>query len=203
MANSYTPLNLQFNPFGSQNWATRAETAVPSLPLEPLVEWLRQPGRTVQFLGRSGSGKSTHLAALNRHFPEAPFIYIRQNEPVRLPSALMVFVDECQRIPVGQRWQMWRSEVTYVVGTHWHHAPECALAGRPFRTRWLRGLSAEQLVAIANRRIEIAVSDPSRPTVQLSAVSARKYIQKHGSDVRSICDDLYDVIESLETVRSL
>ena len=199
----YRHINLSQNPFGSQSWEERGAQAVPRIPLAPLVDQLKRPGQTIQFLGRPGSGKSTHLAVLHRYFPDAPYLFVRDRKPIDLPSEPIMFIDESQRIPLTQRWQMWRSPATFVLTTHWHHGPEFLLAGRAFTSNRLGGLSPSHLVKMVNKRFEAVRMSPSDPIPRLSAQTAQRYISLHKENIRAIFNELYDDVEKLESVQPL
>jgi fumarate reductase flavoprotein subunit len=65
----FAHLNLRFNPFGELDLHLRADVAVVDL-----ADWPKRlaAGRfAIQFLADCGRGKTTHLLALRRHFPDA------------------------------------------------------------------------------------------------------------------------------------
>ena len=98
----FAQLNLRWNPFGEPAPEDIASLAV--VDVEAYVERLRRPGYAVQYLGEAGRGKSTHLIALHRFFPDMPYLKFPENAKIpRIPHAPVLFLDEAQRLPPGLR----------------------------------------------------------------------------------------------------
>lgn len=189
----YHRLNLRCNPFERLEPDELIEVAIPQFPLEPLIEQIQAGGVAVQFIGRSGHGKSTHLALLHQHFPDAPYLKFnaRQSHP-SIPNAPVLFLDETQRLPFFRRDRIWRRAQSLVIGTHWPHQFSLRRAGfRPI-THHVRGLDADAVQQMAMRRIERARLDDGRESVGISAEFAHQLTRQYRGNVEAIVDALYD-----------
>lgn len=201
---SYTDLNLRFNPFGRLTPEEEATVALPDLDQVVYARRLRQPGTAIQFLGPSGRGKTTHLLALRRHFPGAPYIHIARGEAIpRIPAARILFLDEMQRVPRRQRTALLARGVSYVIGSHLDHSREFARAGLAYEVVTLGAVTAVRLQAILNRRIVFARRHPQRPVPVVTNTAAQMLLACCGADQWAMNGILYDLFEELTDVDEL
>ena len=112
----FAHLNLRRNPFGELDLALWAELAV--VEVDSLVPRLKRPGYAVQFMGPKGRGKTTHMLALVRQFPDARYVHVGENQRPPIPHSHPLFVDEIQRVPRWRRRRLFRRPVSLVIGTH-------------------------------------------------------------------------------------
>ncbi len=197
----FAQLNLRRNPFGEIEPAEQAELAV--VDVRRHVERLRRPGYAVQFLGERGRGKTTHLLAIRRHFPDAPYVHIGEGQRPRIPKGHPLFVDEIQRFSLRRRRRLFRRPVSLVLGTHEDVRAELAAAGFDVETVMAAAsLDAATLCRIANRRIESARRAPG-PVPQLGPTTARAMIRRFDDDVRSIHSCLYDLFQNLQGIEDV
>lgn len=194
----YFHLNLRFNPFGRFTPEEEAAIALPSFDSAGYAARLRQPGTAVQFLGPSGRGKTTHVLALRRHFPEASYTYIGRGQPIPpLPEVPILFLDEMQRVPRRQRRELLSRRAAYVIGSHTDHSREFARAELDYEVIPLGPISAGRLRAILNRRVEFARRHPNPPIPKFSLQAAEMLIDSCGADQWAMNGILYDIFESL------
>jgi hypothetical protein len=178
---AFEKLNLTRNPFGEPTREERMELAlVQDQDHAQWVQWLQKPNRAIQFMGDQGRGKSTHLFALLRSFPGAPFTYLAEGVRfVRIPRFPVVFVDEVQRLH-----PLWR----FFLELHGAHIEVL--------TREVSVMSLAKLAAILTTRIEWARQGPGPvPTLPDAALRALK--SRFGSDLRAMEGHLYDVFQAL------
>ena len=177
------------------------QLAVLDVEISPWLERLRKPGFALQIMGECGRGKTTHLLALRRSFPSAPYLYHPEDEPSpRVPLAPLLFIDEMQRFSAWTRWRLLRRSASFVIGTHGDHRAEFRRAGLDYGMLELRGLSPERLRAILERRVEAARRAPGPvPTFEPATIHA--LIERFGDDLRNTQDHLYEVFQRLDVTR--
>lgn len=199
---AYAHLNLFQNPFSALDAAENGALLVPQTDLDRIIERLQSPGYAIQFLGRRGRGKSTHLNALYRHFAGVPFSYLGKGEPYGgIPTAPVVFIDEAQRIPWLKRHNVWSRNASFVIGSHWHHGVELRRAGLAVETVILGGrISAESLQKMSQNRILASVREVGQPVPQLSDATAHSLTRRYRNNIRKMFDILYDKVETLERI---
>jgi hypothetical protein len=194
-------LNLRRNPFGEPERSERAALAV--VDDARLAEWLgrlRAPGFALQFVGEAGRGKSTHLLALHRHFPEAPFVYVGERERPRLPAGAPFFLDEAQRVGRLRLRRLFRRGGSIVIGSHRDHTRELHAAGLEVETVFPAAeLEPGVLARMLERRIGWA-RRAAGPVPQIDAAAVRGLHQRHGSDIRAIERALYRVFQQAEGI---
>ncbi|NQU22809.1 MAG: hypothetical protein HQ567_16140 [Candidatus Nealsonbacteria bacterium] len=197
----FAHLNLRRNPFGELEPAEQAELAV--VDVQRHVERLRRPGYAVQFLGDRGRGKTTHLLAIRRHFPDAPYVHIGEGQRPRIPKGHPLFVDEIQRFSPWRRRRLFRRPVSLALGTHEDLQAELAASGFDVETVWAGAmLDADRLCQMAARRIESARRAPG-PLPQLSFVTARAMIDRFDDNLRGIHACLYDWFQNLRGIEDV
>lgn len=189
-----------------------AELIVSSVELDGLAERLDQRDFAVVFRGAAGRGKSTHLRALHARFPGLPWTYLgpEASPHTRVPRAPVRFIDEAQRLAPVVRRRVFRGglrgRAALALTSHEDLRPELEAAGYRVEEHTIGGLDAERLAAIVVARLRWSArpghldqarerlgsgSGPLAPT-QLAAL-----VERHGDDLRTILDELYEQLESL------
>lgn len=200
----FAHLNLRRNPFGELDLASWAGLAV--VDVDRLVTRLDQPGYAVQLMGDKGRGKTTHLLAIQRRFPHAPYVHVGEDSRARrprIPHGHPLLVDEIQRLSPRRRRRVYGRRVSLVVGTHEDFRAELRRAGFDVETVDVGGaLDAPRLREILNRRIEAARRGPGR-LPQVTIRTAHAMIDRFGDDVRAIQGHLYDLFQTLRGIQDV
>ncbi len=197
----FAHLNLRRNPFGELELSSWAELAV--VEVDHLVPRLERPGFAVQFMGPKGRGKTTHMLALLRHFPDARYLHVGENERPRIPHAHPLFIDEIQRVPRRRRRRLFRRRVSLVIGTHEDLRPELAAAGFEVEPIGVgSALDAGRVCRILNLRIESARRAPG-PLPQVTLPTAQSMVDRFGDDVRAIQGAMYEMFQNLSGIQDV
>ncbi len=186
----FAHLNLRFNPFGELAARERGRLAVVEIP--EIV-----PGHVVQYIGRAGRGKSTHLRGLEAALAEARYEYLPKGQHRFLTSPEscdFLLLDEAQRLYPTELRRLFASFERLVLGTHWSLS---MFSRRPFLTIKIRGLSQKKLRLVVDKRIEWARRAPG-PVPFLTDADLDALIARFGDDLRSIERLLYDSFQQLE-----
>jgi hypothetical protein len=118
--------------------------------------------QAIQFVGRQGRGKTTHLRLLAGEVDGASLHLVPRHstpETVLADEGGLLFVDSIHQLTFRQRQQLFRKEATIVFTTHIPRQPECLLAGMPLRSFRFKGLSPEEMIAIIRARTQDAMED--------------------------------------------
>ena len=197
----FAHLNLRCNPFGELEPSLRAELAV--VEVAPWVRRLKRPGYAVQFVGDRGRGKTTHLLAIGRHFPDAVYVHVGEGERPRIPRGHPLLIDEIQRLPPRRRRRVFRRRVSLAIGSHQDVRAELVAAGFDVETVDVGGLvDARRLREILSRRIEAARRRPG-PIPQITSPTAHALIDRFGDDLRAIEWHLYDLFQNLPGIQDV
>ena len=182
---AFDRVNLSHNPFGelsTEQWVASALVDV-----EAYRVLLEQPGTALQFLGRCGRGKTTHLRAVCAATPRASWVRARVEPPIR---AEIRVVDEFDSVWPWTRWQHVRGARSVAVATHRDQTTELRLYGFRVHTVEVTQTDLERLQQIVQRRILVARRGPgSVPSIPRSHLAALH--REHGDDIRAIMHALY------------
>lgn len=198
---SFAHLNLRRNPFGELSAEERSLLAIADL--NDVALFLEQPGQplppAVQVIGEKGRGKTTHLLALFRRFPEACYTWLPEEETVRIKAdGEPVFVDEAQRLNRHQQKAIWGIPKRLILGTHRDFERSLRQAGRTVMTIAAeRQTSPERVHDIMNSRIRM-FRRSSEPVPEVSLNVAEQLCERYGSDIRAMLGCLYEHFQSMK-----
>ncbi len=194
----FAHLNLRFNPFGELTHQERANLAV--VEAEVFTKKLNSSCFALQFIAKKGRGKTTHLLALQKYFPDAPYIHYPENGPKpKVTNSDLLFLDEAQRFKPRERMKIWRRKATFVVGTHQDHSREFVKAGLDYESISLEGLSEAKLAKIIRLRLEYARR--SEGTIPyFDSLAIKSLINRFDDNIRSIENYLYEIFQDLEEI---
>ncbi len=197
----YAHLNLRRNPFGEMGRKERSEVAVADV--EDLVERLRKPGFAVQFMGNHGCGKTSHMLAILKHYPDAVFVHVHERERPSIPGGHPLFIDDVQFISRRRRAGVFRRKASFILGTHQDMSVELRKAGLETKTVYPgEAMCKERLHLIFHRRIENVRRGPGPlPCVPMSEI--RILMDRFGGDVRAMEHFLYDIFQTLKEVQDV
>lgn len=199
-------LNLRRNPFGEFSAEDRTQLANVDLKaaLDHLQPAIQKRPPVLQVIGEKGFGKTTHLLAIAKYFPDAVYVHIPEEKHATVPNAgEPLLIDEAQRLTLWQRLWLFRSGRTLVLGTHRDFTQHLKWAGRSVLTLdAARHTTPERIEQILNDRIRsVRRCSDSIPTV--TSATAKALFALYGNDLRSIQHHLYDVFQSLGSVQDV
>ena len=171
--------------------------------VDAIIARLNDPLYVVQFVGEKGYGKTTHLLAIRSRLHGAGYVHIPEGERVSMPSGCPLLIDEAQRLTRWQQFQIFRSNIPLVLGTHRDFHRQLRRAGRVVETIEVQqDNDVERLHRLLNARIRwVRRSDGRVPSITPeTADSLRK---EFGPDVRGILHQLYAVFQNLNEVADL
>ena len=193
---AFEHLNLRRNPFEELSPDTRAQLAI--VDIEPYLDFLKQKRAALVFIGHCGRGKTTHLLALKRQFPEAPYVYFPEDGPrPRIPKAPRLFVDETQRMSWWQRIRLFSGSSTLILGTHRNEDTALERAKRPVLRVEIKTLSLEKLRQIVLSRLEWSRRS-SGPIPTLADFELESLLQHFRDNIRALEYSLYEVFQRLQ-----
>ena len=197
----FAHLNLTRNPFGEFSAEERGELAV--VELKCFFPLLNTPGFALQILGEQGRGKSTHLHAIKKHFPGAPYIYYPEDGPKpEVPRAPVLFLDEMQRFSKRERLQIFSRSASFVVASHRNHDNEFHKTKLDSHSITLRGMDTDRLRQILEKRLESCRrSEGTIPYFEEASLTA--LIRRFGDDLRSMEEYLYHLFQNLNAPTSI
>ena len=196
-------LNLRVNPFGE--WSPDELRELVVTDVEGFVAKLKEDKKyAVQFLGEKGRGKTTHLLAILRHFPDSPYVHLPEDGPLpAIPEGNFLFIDEIQRLPRRKRRRLFRTARKLVIGSHEDVADELRVADFDVDTIHVHEtMDADRLWTLLNARVEKARRGPG-PVPRVLHSTADRLLKEHNSDVRAIQRSLYEIFQSMRQIENV
>lgn len=197
----YAHLNLRRNPFGEFTESERIDVAV--VEIQPIVDQLQAPEYAVQFLGEKGYGKTTHLLKLRSKFANAGYVHIPEGTRGQIPSGSPILIDEAQRLTFLQRWKLFRNNVPLILGTHKDFHFELRAAGRRVETIHVEDKTCvHRLHSLLNVRIE-SVRRESGDLPEVTVETCNTLLKKHGPNIRAILHELFELTQTMPSIKKL
>jgi len=131
----------------------------------------------IEFVGKKGRGKTTHLKCLHQRMNRYPLFMLNAKsdltEIMNNPSEV-VFIDSIHHLNLLDRTRLFKSNKTIIYTTHWLRNLECRLAKRRKSTYRFKGIDESALLA---------------------STEVRDLIRKFGDNYRGIMNHLYDIYQ--------
>jgi hypothetical protein len=195
----YAHLNLRANPFGHLSRPEKNAIFVPRIDLEPIIEGLKRPGFLVQLSHDGEFGKTSHLLAIRRHFPGAPYIFVPEEGPKpAIPEAAVLFIDRFHALNWRTRAGVLRRTASFAIVSHAHHRSEYVRAGLDYEVIALPPFSLDKLTEYIEARIAYFRRDPGRPVPTVDRELLGRLRSRLGGE-HELSDYLYDLFEELES----
>ena len=207
---AYARLNLRFNPFGELDRQQKIDNAIPRCDVESICEFLSernasngnfdhcepaQDKRAVQFIGRPGSGKSTHLLMLASRLGNYAYVHIPQNCRRKIPARNFLMVDEAQRLTRRQGKHLLPQASRLIIGTH--RCFDKRLVSQGFQVKTI-GLDLNPdacwLANALQRKIESARREGGTEPPKISHSTVVKLIDEFGNNIRGMERKLYETL---------
>lgn len=191
----HNPSDFYFNPFAGISHEDIDEVIVAKPEVEKLINeiGIDKPLR-VEFLGKKGRGKTTHLAWLHTHFSEYPMYLLNNGADKRAllkDSSPVLFIDSIHRLSLSERIKLFRVKKSLIFTTHWSRKWEAGLAGKSLHTIRFSGIAPQILTEIIQKRFQYAAKELITPKFDLEHEEMTYWIEKHGDNYRAILNELY------------
>ena len=184
-----------YNPYGGISDDELLEIIEPKHSIQEWIAQLNQkPPIIIQLVGKKGRGKTTHLRVLHQLLtnPEIYFLNITNKEVNISKKNSQILIDSIHHIPIRKRFQLWRkSEVSYVITTHWKRNIEFFLCKRKFKTYHFNGIALNKLENIIKKRVSLS-SSLEYEDIEINTELLQKLHAKYGDNIRGILNYLYD-----------
>ena len=154
----------------------------------------------IEFVGKQGRGKTTHLTHLQQHLQQYPIFLLNASSNyhsiLEHPSDI-VFIDSIHHIPFIQRIKIYKTKRVVIFTTHWTRKWESLFSKKTFHQIQFSGITQDKLSQIIQNRIELAIQDKNID-IQLNQSEIKRLIKIYGDDYRGIINHLYDKFQQNE-----
>lgn len=185
---------FKFNPFSGLSDEELKQVMVPQINLPKLVKLIEdgQP-KIIEFVGKKGRGKTSHLKLLHQQLPQYPFFSLHAQssfQKVFTSNARGLFIDSIHHFNMIQRIRLFKTNKTIVLTTHWGRFLEIKLAGKQHQRFDFKGIDATILKAILKNRMQVAAIE-SEINLKINDDEVEVLIKKYGDNYRGILNHLY------------
>lgn len=193
----YTQLNLRYNPFAYLNDEELLEVTEDRINLEAIADKIDSSDSClVQFYGKKGRGKSTHLQALHKHyFPEATFYKLQKNGKISIEKTEgILFIDSFQLLSLKNQLELLNSQQKLIIGAH-HSCSILNFKQRQYHQKInFSDLKTEInfINEMVNSRMKLARLHPEKPIPKLKNSLLEELHDQYQNNLRGIQESLYE-----------
>jgi len=192
---------FNYNPFAGVDKEHIEDIIVPQFDIQALVEKIRsKEGLIIEFVGKQGRGKTTHLTYLQQQIPEFPIYYLTAEtnyyREILNDAAEVVFIDSIHHLNLLQRNSIFKAKKIIIFTTHYGRKHEYLLAGKPSLKIRFRGIDKEILKQLVLKRLKHASTRGA--SIAVSDAELEHLISKYKDNYRGIVNSLYDKFQSYE-----
>ncbi|MFK8054869.1 MAG: hypothetical protein AB8F78_02015 [Saprospiraceae bacterium] len=186
---------FKYNPFSGILAEDLESIIVPKFDSDEVVSRINSAeSLAIEFIGRQGRGKSTHLTYLQQQLVDCPIFLLNADSSFRdivSDKSPVVFVDSIHHLNLLERVKLLKEKRVVIYTTHWPRTLDCYLAKKPKHTIKFKGINKETLTAIINRRLEIASFEHAEYE-RITTNEATTLIKSYGDNYRGIINHLYE-----------
>ncbi len=184
-----------YNPFAGILEEEIDEAICPRFDLDEMVNRINSgESLAIEFLGRKGRGKSTHLMWLQQYLDQYPIFSLNGNtsfQGILEHESRIIFVDSIHHLNIVERVALFRAKKTVIYTTHFNRKLECLLAKKKRFCIRFKGINAVILTDILNKRLTLAATKIVDTEAVFTTKEVQALIRKFGDDYRAIINHLY------------
>jgi len=193
--NHYANLNLKYNPFSYLNDQELFYISEDRIHLEKLAPKIKDSNSCfIEFHGKKGRGKSTHLQLLHYRFlPGATFYKLKKKhqQTIKTTSDILI-IDSFQLLSFKNRLELLKNQKKLLITCHYSHSFLSSKKEFNKKINFSKlNLTIELLEKIVTSRIELAHIDNNKPVLRIKTTYLKQLLKKHKNHFREIQSDLY------------
>lgn len=128
--------NYNYNPFSGILDDDLEHTLVPRFNINEILSIIVDSNsKAIQFIGRQGRGKTTHLIYLQKVLKQYPIYLLNSKSRAKnilSTNAKVIFVDSIHHLSLVDRIKLLKKECTIVYTTHYSRKIECLIAKKSY-----------------------------------------------------------------------
>ncbi len=187
---------FQYNPFSGILEDDIGDVIVPKFKSTILISKLKSTNNlALEFIGKQGRGKTTHLKYLQQQLPQFPIYLLNSRSKfsdISTDTSPTIFVDSIHHLNIADRIRLFRQTNNIVYTTHWNRQLECLIAKKNKHTIRFKGIDVNTLRTILNNRLESASHQKLDHSITFTNKEADLLIQQFGDNYRGIINHLYE-----------
>ena len=186
----------KYNPFSGVLETDIEEILVPRFNIEDLISKINTSvSLAIEFLGKQGRGKTTHLVNLQKRMEEYPIFLLDASSSlsdITDTQSKLIFIDSIHHLSIVDRVKLLKRKQIVVFTTHWSRKFECLLARKELYTIKFKGISVDLLLEVIEKRLQLASANETDDAERFSRDKVESLIMKFGDNYRGIINHLYE-----------
>lgn len=188
--------SFRFNPFSGVLQEDLEAIIVPKFNTTLLISKIQSPGGlAIEFLGKKGRGKTTHLIYLQQVLQEYPIFLLKVGSSVVeiiKDASPIVFVDGIHHLSFKDKILLFKTKEKVIYTTHWSRKLTCFIAKKDLYSIAFKGIDVGILKEILNKRLLLASAVKLNTEMLFNDKEVTMLIKKYGDDYRGIINYLYE-----------
>lgn len=188
--------NYHFNPFAGVLDQEINHTIVPRFSISEMVSYIaNNDSLAIEFIGKQGRGKTTHLIWLQQQLSKYPLFQLDKNSNVKEileHDAEVVLVDSIHHLSFKERIQLFKTKRVVIYTTHYTRKLSCVLTQKKMKVIRFKGIDTKILRKIIDNRLLLAQNGAQVQQVTFNESELKDMIKKYGDNYRGIINKLYE-----------
>ena len=188
---------FEYNPFSGVLEDDLAHIIVPTFDITHVSSQIEQADSlAIEFIGRQGRGKTTHLRYLHQQMNRYPIFLLNTRQAhisdiINHPSDV-VFIDSIHHLSIFNRIELFKSKRVVIYTTHWSRKYTCAWVGKKHHSIRFKGITSAVLTSLLDKRLLLATKQTIGANDVFTAQEIQGLIKKFGDNYRGIINHLYE-----------
>ncbi|MGK0307126.1 MAG: hypothetical protein ACI8RP_000077 [Urechidicola sp.] len=186
--------NFKYNPFSGILEDDIGEILVPKFSLDNIIHKINNSDSlAIEFIGKQGRGKTTHLVYLQKQMEEYPIFLLNHKSSITdiiNNKANIIFIDSIHHLNFFDRVKIFKEKKVVIYTTHWSRKFDCFLARKNNQSIKFKGINEEILREVLNKRLRLASHRNFEPSV-ICSNDVKTLIKNFGDNYRGIINHLY------------
>lgn len=188
---------FEYNPFSGVLEEDLEKILVPVFDVTDISHEIRHADSlAIEFIGRQGRGKTTHLRCLHKSMSDYPIFLLNTNSScisdIISHESDVVFVDSIHHLSISDRVQLFRSKRVVIFTTHWSRKLICLYARKKHLPIRFKGISIDDLRYVLSKRLQLASKNKIDVNDVFTEKDLKALIRKYGDNYRGIINHLYE-----------
>ncbi|WP_299765305.1 hypothetical protein [uncultured Dokdonia sp.] len=188
---------FEFNPFAGVLEEDLGKILVPIFNIDAISYQIEHADSlAIEFIGKQGRGKTTHLRYLQKQFNKYPIFLLNTTNAniseMMTHEADVVFVDSIHHLSIADRIQLFRSKRVVIYTTHWSRKYACVLTNKKHYSIPFKGITVATLRSVIDKRLQLASRNKIVIDDLFTEKELKSLIRKFKDNYRGIINHLYE-----------
>jgi hypothetical protein len=188
---------FEYNPFSGVLEEDLEKILVPVFDVADISHEIEHADSlAIEFIGKQGRGKTTHLRCLQKKMSNYPIFLLNATtaciSDIITHESDVVFVDSIHHVSISDRIQLFRAKRVVIYTTHWSRKFSCIYVGKKHFSIRFKGITIDTLRYVLGKRLQLASKNKIDVDDLFTEKELQSLIRKFGDNYRGIINHLYE-----------